>query len=68
MKGYKAFEKGMICKGKQYSENTIFEENEAVVCEKGMHFCKEPLQVLDYYRKQDEVLKDFAKKNKRPYQ
>lgn len=30
MKGYKAFEKGMICKGKQYSENTIFEENEAI--------------------------------------
>ena len=49
MKGYKAFEKGLICKGKQYAENTVFEEPEAVVCQKGMHFCKNPFDVLDYY-------------------
>ena len=49
MKGYKAFNKGLICRGKQYAENTVFEENEAVVCEKGMHFCREPLEVLEYY-------------------
>ena len=49
MKGYKAFEKGMMCRGKQYAENTVFEESEAVICEKGMHFCKKPLDVLDYY-------------------
>ena len=49
MKGYKAFEKGLICRGKKYAENTVFEEDEAVVCEKGMHFCKDPLAVLDYY-------------------
>ena len=33
MKGYKAFKKGMICQGKQYAENTVFEEDEAVICE-----------------------------------
>ena len=49
MKGYKAFEKGLICRGKQYAENTVFEEDDAVICEKGMHFCKEPLAFLDYY-------------------
>lgn len=49
MKGYKAFLKGLICRGKQYAENTVFEEEEAKVCEKGMHFCKDPLAVLDYY-------------------
>ena len=49
MKGYKAFLKGLICRGKQYAENTVFEEDEAKVCEKGMHFCKDPLAVLDYY-------------------
>lgn len=27
MKGYKAFGKGMICKGKQYAENTVFGED-----------------------------------------
>ena len=49
MKGYKAFEKGLICRGKQYAENTVFEEDEAVICEKGMHFCKNPFDILDYY-------------------
>ena len=49
MKGYKAFEKGLICRGKQYAENTVFEEDEAVVCERGMHFCAEPLEVMEYY-------------------
>ncbi len=54
MKGYKAFSKGMICLGKQYAENTVFEESDAIVCEKGMHFCKEPLEVLAYYPLVDE--------------
>ena len=54
MKGYKAFEHGLVCKGKQYAENTVFEENEAIICKKGMHFCKEPLAVLDYYPLVDE--------------
>ena len=49
MKGFKAFEKGLVCRGKQYSENTIFEEKEAVICNKGMHYCENPFDVLDYY-------------------
>ena len=31
MKGYKAFEKGMICRGKEYRENTVFEEDVAEI-------------------------------------
>ena len=46
---YKGFNKGLICKGKQYAENTIFEEPEASVCKNGMHYCKNPFDVLDYY-------------------
>ena len=49
MKGYKAFNPGMICRGKQYAENTVFEEESAVICKSGMHFCKEPLDVLEHY-------------------
>ena len=49
MKGYKAFKKGMMCLNKQYAENTVFEEEEADVCQKGMHFCKNPMDCLDYY-------------------
>lgn len=32
MKGYKAFKPGMICQGKQYRENEIFEESSAEIC------------------------------------
>ena len=67
MKGYKAFRKGMICDPdkwhvKQYAENTVFEEDSAEVCEKGMHFCKDPLAVLDYYPLVDEngEMSEFA--------
>ena len=49
MKGYKGFRKGLICKDKQYAENTIFEEPEANICVNGMHFCKNPMDVLEYY-------------------
>ena len=49
MKGYKGFRKGLICKSKQYAENTIFEESEANICVNGMHFCKNPMDVLDHY-------------------
>ena len=49
MKGYKGFNKGMICRGKQYAENTVFEESEANICKNGMHFCENPFDVLDYY-------------------
>ena len=49
MKGYKGFNKGLICKDKQYAENTVFEEDKAEICECGMHFCENPFDVLDYY-------------------
>ena len=49
MKGYKGFNKDMTCRGKQYSENTVFEEDNAVVCSSGMHFCENPMDVLDHY-------------------
>ena len=49
MKGYKGFNKGLVCKGKQYEENTVFEEENAVICHSGMHFCENPFDVLDYY-------------------
>ena len=62
MKGYKGFEKGLICRGKQYAENTVFEEESAVICESGMHFCERPLDVLKYYSPCDKYgnLNDFC--------
>ena len=68
MKGYKAFRKGMVCAPdkqhvKQYAKNTVFEEDSAELCKKGMHFCKDPLAVLDYYPLVDEngEMSEFAK-------
>ena len=62
-KGYKAFTRGMICKGKQYEENTTYEENGNKICEAGvMHFCENPFDVLNYYPLIDEDgnISDFA--------
>ena len=48
--GYKAFEKGLICKGKQYKENTVYKENGTEICQAGvMHYCKNPIDVLNFY-------------------
>ena len=62
MKGYKGFEKGLICRGKQYAENTVFEEETAVICNSRMHFCENPFDVLDHYDlvNEDGSFNDFA--------
>ena len=62
-KGYKAFKPGMICKNKQYAENTDYEEVGGKICEKGMmHYCVNPFDVLNFYDLVDESGKfsDFA--------
>ena len=49
-KGFKAFTPGLVCKGKQYAENTDFEEAGGDICGKGMmHYCVSPFDCLDYY-------------------
>ena len=59
MKGYKGFAPGLVCRGKQYAENTVFEEKTAHICHSGMHFCENPLDVLDHY----PILGNDAKPN-----
>ena len=54
MKGYKGFYPGLICEPdiehkKQYAENTVYEEDKAECCKSGMHFCKYPLDVFEFY-------------------
>lgn len=49
MKGYKAFNKGLVCRGKRYTENTVFEEENAEFDKSRMCFCQNPLDVLSYY-------------------
>ncbi|ADO59442.1 hypothetical protein [Paenibacillus polymyxa] len=50
MKGYKAFEKGMVCLGFQYEVGKTFEHKDRIVpCSMGFHFCENPLDVLNHY-------------------
>ena len=49
MKGFKAFNKDFTCNKFQFEENKTYKEKEAVICESGFHFCKNPFDVLDYY-------------------
>ena len=47
--GFKGFDHEMKCRGKQYAENEVFKEKSAELCKSGIHFCKDPLDVLCYY-------------------
>ena len=49
MKGFKGFAPGLVCRGKQYTENAVHEEKNATICHSGMHFCENPFDVLDHY-------------------
>lgn len=49
IKGYKGFDKNLKCRDKQYALNSEFSEPDAVICEKGIHFCEHPLDILAYY-------------------
>ena len=59
VKGYKGFNKGLICRGKQYAENTVFEEEKAIAKECGMHFNENPFDVLQFYGFVNEDTKEL---------
>ena len=60
IKGYKGFNKGLVCRDKQYAENTVFNEDKATLCERGMHFCENPLNVLKDYPLYASEIKSFS--------
>lgn len=48
--GFKGFDKDLKCRGFQYEIGKYYEqEGEALCCERGFHFCENPLEVFDYY-------------------
>ncbi len=49
MKGYKGFDENLQCKGYQYEIGRTETTEEAKLCEKGFHFCENPLDVFNYY-------------------
>ena len=50
---YKAMDKTMMCRGKQYEVGKTYHEDKADCCNAGMHACENPLDVLHYYPLKD---------------
>ena len=50
---YKAMDKNMQCRGKQYEVGKTYHEDKADCCNAGMHACENPLDVLHYYPLKD---------------
>lgn len=50
---YKAMDKNMQCRGKQYEVGKTYHEDKADCCHAGMHACENPLDVLHYYKAAD---------------
>ena len=50
---YKAMDKNMQCRGKQYEVGKTYHEDKADCCLAGMHACENPLDVLHYYPLKD---------------
>lgn len=50
---YKAMDKNMRCRGKQYEVGKTYHEDKADCCHAGMHACENPLDVLHYYPLRD---------------
>jgi hypothetical protein len=50
---YKAMDKNMQCRGKQYEMGKTYHEDKAYCCNAGMHACENPLDVLHYYPLRD---------------
>jgi len=49
MLGFKGFDKNLKCRDKQYEIGKTYEEDEAKLCNKGLHFCEHPLNCFEYY-------------------
>ena len=50
MIGYKAFDKDLKCRNFQYEIGKTYEmEEEPIICERGFHFCENPIDVFGYY-------------------
>ena len=49
MKGYKGFDKDMRCRGMQFDVGKTYEVPDAVLCEKGLHFCERSIDTFAYY-------------------
>lgn len=56
MKGFKGFRPDLTCNDFQFEENKTFEhEGEVRLCNRGFHFCENPLDCFNYYKPGDSI-------------
>ena len=54
MNGFKGFDKDLKCKGHQYEVGKTYEhKGDIKLCETGLHFCENPMDVFNYYAPAD---------------
>ncbi|WP_207900750.1 DUF7666 domain-containing protein, partial [Anaerospora hongkongensis] len=53
IKGYKGYDKNLQCRKFQYAIGQEYQEEVARACDKGFHFCENPLDVFNYYAPAD---------------
>ncbi len=51
--GFKGFDKDFKCREKQYAVGQTFTEEDAIPCQKGIHYCEYPLDIFSYYNPAD---------------
>ena len=57
IKAYKGFNKNMQCRGFQFEEGKSYEEQEAILCEKGFHACENPIDVFRHYAPGESIFR-----------
>ena len=64
IKGFKGFSKDMTCQGHKFEVGkTYTHKGEIKLCEKGFHFCENPIDVLRYYSPTDSNFAEVEAEN-----
>ena len=60
MIGYKGFNSDMTCRNFQFEEGKTYKEKTASLCNRGFHFCENPLDTFGYYAPTEKFHKIIA--------